>query len=326
MPLRWLFIVALLSAVFAVTVSPALAQTVPEVAALHRVVARVELELIQKNLRYLARTLGADELPKREQRRLDLVATTRKTEGELVRLVARPGQLPMAATALHFTTALLDLELTDYKHVNELSVYINNSLIAKRAYFTAGVGAMQHAKLLLDSLDAARNVLAEEASVRQDINKPLDIWLRAYHRFVMLYRDQTTVAGSYLAVIEPIEAIFVALNARDAKAFELARRQLLAAAQKAQGDLKNGSDLDGLDVTLRAAARDFALAQQAAANGVLVNIGRHLGRLAELNADERKDFNDLAHEFETQARSAEKAFQQANSEFFNRNAPNFEGY
>jgi hypothetical protein len=299
------------------------AQHEPDPATILKQVSRLELTLIQKNLRYLTRTVGADKLNEREQRRLDLVKATSHTESELASIA--PTAL-LYANAARLTARLRELQQDEYKRVNDLSVYIENSVVARRAYFTAAGDAMQHGAALLDSLDAVRLELADQHNIKPDLNHQIELWKRASHRITQLYRAQAAVTGIYFEEEDYIKYAFQALMARDAGAFEKARRQLLEASQTALNGLKTGNDLDEEDITLRQAGQDFVLAQEAAARNSLASIGQLLKRLDQLSPDELKALNTLINDYQAMVQEGEKTFQKAVNTFLTRNSPNMDSY
>ena len=302
---------------------PAAAQRGAAGATAVKQLSRLELLLMQKNLRYLARTVGADKLAEREQLRLDLVKATSRTEGELAALAPA---VPLYENAHRLTARLRALQQTDYKRVNDLSVYIDNSVVARRAYFMAVGQAMQRGASVLDSLDATRMELADQENIRPDLNHQIELWQRATHRISQLYRDHTAIVGIYFEDAEPIKAMFQAVRVRDASAFEKARQQLLEVSPTALDSLKTGNDLDGEDNTLREAGRTFVLEQQTAAKGPLAGISQLLKRLDQLSPAERAELNRLLREYQLLVQEGEKTFQKAVSTFLTRNSPNMDSY
>lgn len=294
-------------------------------AAVHKAVAGLELDLLRHNLRYLARTLSETDLARRQQLRQDLVAATAKTEAELARLAARPGVVPLPATAQRLAARLRQLQEADYQRVGELGAGAPGSVEGSRAYFAAQAAAMQRSAAILDSLDWARQTQTEETRLRPDIGKQLDTWLGATRRYALLYRDYTRVMAVYLGVKQATADAFDHLNRRDLAGYEKARQQLAAATSQALAELKTGHDLDGLDITFREAARGVVAHQQSLTTGLLADLNSPLSRLDELNPTERTQWIGLLKEYDAQLKADDKALQAAGREFLHRNSPNMEG-
>ena len=308
-----------------IPVGAARAQNGPDAAAMHRTLGHIELDLLKLNLIYLSRTGRADNRAELEKARESLLSNTRDAESRLSRLAKQPGQYPEIAEAGRLTSRLAALQASDYKRVNDLFEYQNNSLLARRAYYNANAAARQLTTSVLDSLEATRLSLSEANSLRTEVGKMTDLWLYGTYRVNALYHDYTQIYLSYLRAHQTMELMFVAMSAHDAAAFEKLRRQAVAEAGVALDELANGHDQLGLDATFRDAGREYVTRMRGEFSGALLPIGELLKRLSQLSPSEVDELNRLFREFIDRTNVANQAFDDAGKAFLKRNSPDMTG-
>lgn len=293
---------------------PLAAQTAP--AAVHRAVARVELDLLKKNMRYLAHTARLADADRREQARRELVADAPAADLP----AAGPDQPPLGAAARRLAAAVRAVQQTDYKHVNDLVVYRSNSLEAMQAFLQANAAAQQKVVLLLDSLETARAAFAEEFSLRQDVTRQLVGWVRVTRQVAALSEYYPRVMLPCLRVQVAVRALQTAVEGHDFPGFEKARLRLLEATRQSAAELAPVDAFMSLDLAFRDAGRAF-VAEHAASAGKLTQVSALLRRATSLSASEQQTVdNGLTDYFQQTVRLGHE-IDKAGQTFMDSNAP-----
>lgn len=295
-----------------------------EPAAVHRAVARFELEVLRNNLRYVGRMSRLEAPERREQSREALVQASTAIIDGFRPVPAALGQLPLGATAQRLARAVLAVQQNEYKHVNELSRYRINSPEAMQLFCQANSAAQHRVVVLIDSLENARQEYATEYGLRQEITRQVEMWAQATRQVDNLYQYFPQVLLPYMRVRLAVEPLRTAVLAHDVPGFEQARRRLAEETTRATADLAHVSDFMNLDVAFRSAGRAFVAQQAACATGPLAQASALLKRLKDLSGAEQQTVDTLLSDYFHQNEALDAAFNKAGDDFMKTNAPSFD--
>ena len=315
---RWC-VVALLLGLVGVHAT-AVAQVGANAAAEHKAVARTQLELLKRNLRYVIRTAGEKSDSKLEQSRLQLV---KSTTASVAALQAGAPWSSFTATAMRLGGGIREAQETDYKRANSLSATRGNSLDDMQAFWQATAAAQQRVALLTDSLELVRRAFAEDEGVRYEIVREVEIWTRATRQVAEIFSYYPQVLIPCLRMRGAIKHLISTLQAHDGAGFVLARQTLAVEAGFAAAELATVPDFMNLDVAFRDAGRAFA-AQQLDASGAGLAQASELmqqQQTRELTAIESQQINQLLNAYLQQTEAQDKGFSKASETFLRLNSP-----
>ena len=293
-------------------------QSAAEAADFQRAIARVQASLVKREVGYQGRFSRTESLSKAEQYRQELVATGENATKKLLGLPASQGHVSLRAIALRVAQAQTQVFAVDYKHVNDLSVYADNSLEAKRAYCTAFDAALQKTLVLNDSLRAARQDFADNFNLRLDIQemRVIDQWLSVQHRIADLLHYQHQIVLPVVRVRLSMATLIHVIGTANVPAFEKARRELAAEVATAKTELAVVSDFINLDVLYRNAGRDLVKVFGELCTNELANVSMLLRENAQPNPAQMEAINQSLAAFTAKVNGANVAYEEAGKDFF----------
>ena len=321
--LRPLYYRIILLGLLVLAVRPAFAQAPLSVAAVHRAVARTQLELLKKNLRYVAGTSSDAPADGREKARLQLVEATTAAVAELRKQRVAADQVPFVATTLRLFTAVLLAQQTKYKQVNEASPGRGKSLTESEDFWEGAAAAQLHVAQLTDSLEVERRIFAEENGLRQDVSREVRIWTNATRQAAELFGYFPQVQLPYVRVRMAMEPLLTAIQAHNGESFEAAHHNLAVEAGFAAAQLATVPDFMNLDITFRDVTRAFVKHQVEACGGSLAEAVdlMLLQKTQELTSLQVQSINSLLQAYIVQTQALDRNYQKASSAFLRLNAP-----
>lgn len=305
-------------------VQPALAQATLSVAAVHKAVARMQLELLKKNLRYVVGTSSDAPADAREKARIQLVEATTAAAAELRKQRVAADQAPFVATALRLTTAVLLVQQTEYKRANQAFPGRDKSLTDLEDFWKGAAAAQFHVAQLTDSLEDERRAFAEESGLHQDVIRDVKIWTKATRQAAELFSYFPQVLLPYIRVRMAMKPLLAAIQAHNGEGFEEARHKLAVEAGFAAAQLATVPDFMNLDITFRDVARAFVKQQVDACGGSLDEAAdlMRLQQKQELTSLQVQSINSLLQAYMEQTQALDHDYQKASSAFLRSNSPN----
>lgn len=294
------------------------AQSASQAADYQRTIARVQLNLVKKEVVYQGRFSRTESLAKTEQYRQELVASGESATKKLLSLLEFQARVSLRAIALRVAQAQTQGFAVDYKHVNELSIYEGNSLEARRAYYAAFDAALHKTVLLSDSMRAARQNFADEFNLLLDNQemRVIDQWLSVQHRIVDLFHYQHQIILPVIRTRTSMKTLIQAVGSANIPSFEKARRMLAAEVATAKSELAIVPDFINLDVLYRNAARELVNVYGELCTNELAHISVLLKENTQPTPAQMEAVNQNLADFTAKLNAANLAYEEAGKAFF----------
>lgn len=294
------------------------AQSASQAADYQRTIARVQLNLVKREVGYQGRFSRTESLAKTEQYRQELVASGESASKKLLSLPEFQAHMTLRAIALRVAQAQTQVFAVNYKHVNDLSIYEGNSLEARRAYYAAFDAALHKTVVLNDSLRAARQYFADEFNLLLDNQemRVIDQWLSVQHRIADLFRYQHQVILPVVRVRTSMTTLIKAVGSADIPSFEKSRRLLVAEVATAKSELAVVPDFINLDVLYRNAGRELVHVYGELCTNELAHILTLLKENAQPTSAQMEAVNQNLADFTAKLNAANLAYEEAGKAFF----------
>lgn len=294
------------------------AQTPAQAAAYQRDIARVQASLVKREVGYQGRSSRTESLPKTEQYRLELVAAGESATKKLLSMPDFPAHVALRKLALRVAQAQTQGFAVDYKRVNDLSVYQNNSLKALQAYYAAFDATLNQTIVLNDSLRAARLDFADEFNLLLDSPdmRVIDQWLAVQHRVADLLHYQHQIMLPVVRARLSLTALIQTVGAADVAAYEKARLRLAAEVGSAKAELAVVPDFNNLDVLYRNAGRELVNVYGDLCTNELAQISALLKANPQPSPAQMEAINQSLADFTGKVNATNLAYEAASKVFF----------
>ena len=301
---------------------PAVAQTTEaDPGTYNNAIVAEQVDLLKKNLRYISKAAHSENDRKIENRRLEVVEQNKVALASLQHMKPFKGNNDFRLAAINAFKTALDVYTADFKKVNSLASTRSESFEAMQRYYDAQEAAEKRLNVVDDSVNAAQKRFAKQFgltfSTTRESNK-----LAEYSRAVSeVSHYQHQVFLPFFRVNKASARLTDALNAQDAAAFDAAREQVAAEAEKSATELATIPAFRGKDVAFRNAARDYANMYVVLCANQFVQVVELLKNKEHLTKTDAQTINAHINTFNVQSHKFNEAYNRTSAAFVDTYVP-----